>query len=491
MAENSLPLPEPTTAPPPARDPWMMLVLVNLLRLVFYGLVPLGLLGLGAAGVFDEVFRLELARDWLEREGLAIFHWWLITTLAGAAAFPILYRLFPGLPSRGYPLARSAGLMLTGFVFWFLAILGFLQNTPGSILLAWLLVISLAVFLWLRPRDPLEPPRPPWLRENVGLVLITELLFVVMLLGWALVRAHEPEIRSTEKPMEIMFVNSIRESASFPPNDGWLAGYSISYYYFGYVITAGLADLSGVNTGIAFGLVGPLLFALSGIGMLGVVYDLVRARDALGRWLGGNAPAGLLAGLLGAVMLVIMGNLGTALVERPWRGYAPEITEFEINGQNYFDFWNIEGRSRLAVDISPDPTVQTWAILAEDRVLPPGEPLPDGYLPIRDLNGDDIPDWEQTFDGAQLSYPNWDYWWWFRYSRVVRDEFLNGNPIGAQPITEFPHFSFILADIHPHVAALPLGYWRLAWPVDWCSAGAGQTVGRWLCWRSGWAAWSS
>ncbi len=47
-------------------------------------------------------------------------------------------------------------------------------------------------------------------------------------------RAHNPEIYSTEKPMEIMFINSIRASETFPPHDAWLAGYAISYYYFGY-----------------------------------------------------------------------------------------------------------------------------------------------------------------------------------------------------------------------------------------------------------------
>jgi YYY domain-containing protein len=37
----------------------------------------------------------------------------------------------------------------------------------------------------------------------------------------------------------------------------------------------------------------------------------------------------------------------------------------------------------------------------------------------------------------------------------VHDRYLNGEPEGAQPITEMPVFSFVLSDIHPHVAALP------------------------------------
>ena len=38
---------------------------------------------------------------------------------------------------------------------------------------------------------------------------------------------------------------------------------------------------------------------------------------------------------------------------------------------------------------------------------------------------------------------------------MVTDYDLDKNPIGTQPIGEFPAFSFILGDNHPHVLALP------------------------------------
>jgi uncharacterized membrane protein len=70
-----------------------------------------------------------------------------------------------------------------------------------------------------------------------------------------------------------------------------------------------------------------------------------------------------------------------------------------------------------------------------------------------DTNGDGIPDWKDT----PLPFDRWEFtrgmgW---RYSRIVQDRDLQGKPIGIQPITEFPNFSFTLADIHPHVLALP------------------------------------
>jgi YYY domain-containing protein len=44
-------------------------------------------------------------------------------------------------------------------------------------------------------------------------------------------------------------------------------------------------------------------------------------------------------------------------------------------------------------------------------------------------------------------------WWWWRSSRAVRDLDLAGQPI--EIITEFPFFSYLLGDNHPHLLAMP------------------------------------
>ncbi|MBK7204207.1 MAG: hypothetical protein IPH87_27455 [Anaerolineae bacterium] len=46
-----------------------------------------------------------------------------------------------------------------------------------------------------------------------------------------------------------------------------------------------------------------------------------------------------------------------------------------------------------------------------------------------------------------------EYWWWWHASRVIHDRDLAGNTV--EVIDEFPNFSFILGDMHPHVLALP------------------------------------
>jgi YYY domain-containing protein len=51
-------------------------------------------------------------------------------------------------------------------------------------------------------------------------------------------------------------------------------------------------------------------------------------------------------------------------------------------------------------------------------------------------------------------------WWWWRASRVIHDKTLLG--ISQEVIDEFPFFSFILGDMHPHVLALPFVILSLA-----------------------------
>ncbi len=363
--------------------------------------------------------------DWILREGGAILSWWLLTLLAGVAVYPLLFRLMGGLPSRGYPLARAAGLMLVGFVFWILGVLGLLWNTPGSTFLAALIVFAVGVvgYVTWREREPILP----WLRENRSLIITTEILFAVMFVGWCIVRALNPNLSGTEKPMEMAFLSAIRRSATFPPNDPWMSGYAISYYHFGYIIMGALGNLSGVSNGVAFNLALPLLFALTGIGAFGVAYDLVMARIQ-SRQPFPEAPAdkrkrrrkaladsdprrsyrqALAAGVMAALFAVVMGNLGTALVEIPYQ------------------------------TCTASPAYLHWMAVEERDAYPNAS------------GGADC--------GASKSgIPNtWRDWWWFRWSRVVRDYDLGGNPLGVQPITEFPQFSFVLSDMHPHVLALP------------------------------------
>lgn len=346
-----------------------------------------------------------------------------MASLLGWLTFPLAYRLLPALKDRGYTASRTLGLLLWGYTFWSLASLGVLRNDPGSLFFALALVVALSAWALrgIRRQELLA-----WWRSHRRLVLVSEVLFVVAFAALTLVRAANPEAVGTEKPMELAFINAILNSPTFPPHDPWLSGFAISYYYFGYIMVAMLAKITATPGAVAFNLGISLIFGLSAVGAYGLVYNLLNARrcsepdPAQGREY--TLPA-----LLGPLYVLIVSNLEGFLHALHTRGL----------------FWHREASGEL--------TSAFWRWLdINDLNLPPQEPF--AWVPTR-------------------------FWWWWRASRVLQDYDLGGN--SKEIIDEFPFFSYLLADLHPHVLVMPFTFLAVTLALNLFLGGAGGELG-WL-----------
>jgi YYY domain-containing protein len=327
---------------------------------------------------------------------LAPLLWYGVISLAGWAFFPFVYQLFPSLPDRGYSLSRIAAWLLWGFSFWLLASLRLLQNNPISIIFSFcmLLACSAWAFRMIKQQEFIQ-----WLRSNFKLILVSEIIFILSFFTWIFLRSTNPEIAGTEKPMELAFINAILHSPTFPPHDPWLSGYAISYYYFGYVLVAMIARLAGTSGGISFNIAISLIFSLGALASYGLIYNLYRIRSDQER----PHPGTFLYPLLGPSFLLLFSNLEGFLHALHRRGL---FWTRSLNGVMTSSFWK--------------------------------------WLDIKDLN---IP------PTLPLSWIPDQFWWWWRASRVIQDYDLAGN--AKEIIQEFPFFSFLLADLHPHVLAIP------------------------------------
>src|SRR5512142_2746166 len=222
---------------------------------------------------------------------IAFISWYIVLTLVGWLTFLLAFQLFPSLSDRGYSLARAAGLLIWGYVFWLFTSLGLTANNVGGILFAFLVLAALCLTSYFLPQPGAARRRSDlvaWVRENWRLVVAVEALFLVGFALLAMLRAGNPELDNAEKPMELMFINAILRSPTFPPHDSWLSGYAISYYYFGYVMAAMLAMLTGLTGSVAHNLMTALIFGLAAIGAYGILYNLLGARS-LHRALSGAA----------------------------------------------------------------------------------------------------------------------------------------------------------------------------------------------------------
>src|SRR5256884_3514566 len=112
-------------------------------------------------------------------------------------------------------------------------------------------------------------------RVNVPYILISEAVFagMIFLLGW--IRSYVPDIRSFEMFMDEGFIATIMRSPHFPPNDMWLSGYPINYYYYAHFTVGVLAKLLGQSPSIAFNTGICTFYGLTGVNLFGVTCNIV------------------------------------------------------------------------------------------------------------------------------------------------------------------------------------------------------------------------
>ena len=349
--------------------------------------------------------------------------WWLMLEGIGLIVLPMAFRLFHHLPDRGYALAKPLGLIVVNYLLWMLSTLGFLRNSWGNILLV--LVLTLAISTWLYHRTYKRADLLDWLRSHLSTVVAAEAVFTIAFILWVAYKAYDPNIAITEKPMEFAFLNAITRSGRFPAYDPWMSGYSISYYHFGYIMVATLAKFAHIPTSFAFNLGIAMLFALTASGAFSLVYNMVAASAR--RLAGNTARTAISYGLIAAVMIPLMGNLEGALEFLHANGIGVTVRE---PGNVTGPFWE--------------------------------------WVDVKNLtrNGTISETW----------YPT-DGWWWWRASRLIHDKGLTGNDM--EVIDEFPAFSFLLGDMHPHVLAYPFVILALALALNLLLSNAPPKTEEW------------
>ncbi len=313
---------------------------------------------------------------------LDFLRWYLILTLFALAAVPLGWTWLRHLPDRGWGLLRPLSLLLGGVFVWLAGTMGLLTLNAGSGFGA-LAILAGVGFFALQKWGGGWSTLVAWLKEHRGLILTQEVLFFFAFAFWTWYRIHDlGGISHTEQPMDFALMNAIRRGGEMPPNDPWLSGFAISYYYMGYLIMALVGAMSGVARGVDYNLAFASLPALASVAMFSVVYNLVPITEV-------RRKVGVT--LLGVLLLVGVSNLTGILTMAYHSGTGS------------------------------DSLYQFFAV---------------NDLPANNPNRGELTGW-----------------WWWAASRTVSDYNPDGGRI--EVIDEFPFFSYLLGDMHPHVLALP------------------------------------
>ncbi len=353
-------------------------------------------------GTWSEIVR----PGWLSRA--PALGWLGVVEVVGLLALPLTLALFRGLPDRGYVFAKTLGVLVVGLVAWLLASLQWVEFSRGGIAMG-MGVVALASLgaLGAYWRDMVGFVRRRW-----RVLLAAEALFLGAFLVFMVVRMANPDLwhpfRGGEKPMDFAYLNAVLRSSVMPPYDPWFAGGYLNYYYWGQFLTAMLIRVTGVDPAIAVNLAVPTFFALTIGGAYSVVYNMTesarRARAAYGEGADGVAA-----------------KAGDLRLDAAGGGAGAG------NGGSVWDFRRYGRYARFT------PAVAGLAGAAFVAVL--GNM--DGAIQV----GKSLGQWL-----AGQAPGEFDFW---RSSRMMPPD-----PPGFE-ITEFPFFTFLFADLHAHLIALP------------------------------------
>jgi YYY domain-containing protein len=358
-------------------------------------------------GTWSQMFDSSSALNRLQ--WLGAFAWWGGLLMLGWLLFPLTFLAFSGLPERGYAVSKILALLLIAWLAWLLASVHWAPFTRGTIgLLAGGLGLLAA---GVAARRTAEMRR--WIVAHRRYIISVELLWLALFLFDLFIRWHNPDLwhptYGGEKPMDFSYFNAVLRSVSFPPFDPWLAGGYINYYYFGYVLAAVPTKLLGIAPAFAYNLLLPMLFAMTGTGAFCVAYNLSVSEGQRGA----GRPTRVLSlwgGLAAAALMVLLGNLGQLdTIAKGLRKAAETAPHRLLPGMGAVSDW----------------ATGLYRVGFESQTIPMG-------------TGE---------------------WYWNATRLIPHPE------SEAVPITEFPLFTFLYADLHAHMLALPLTLLALAWAL--------------------------
>ena len=307
----------------------------------------------------------------------------LTIELIGLAAFPIVARAFPVLADRGWAISKPIGMLLVATAVWLVSYTKLVPNTP----ITWwvILILLFGVGFWILRYDWKQLRRSVARRWRI--IVTIELIFIVFFVMFLSMRAFDPAASGTEKPMDLMMLTAVTSAEYAPPQDLWLAGEPIAYYYFGYWIYGGVNAMAGAVPSIAYNIGMALAAGLGASIAAAFVTTLVR-RD------GAKTKASLVAGGVAASLLLLVSNMS--------------------------GLWTLLDMSRAV----PVGVLNWYRGQPYDRI-------------------DHIVTWRPD-----------DFWWWWESSRITNTFTPFGNELDFT-IQEFPFFSFLLGDLHPHLMSIP------------------------------------
>ena len=394
------------------------------------------------------------ADGWASR--LPVLAWLLAMEGAALIAFPLAFAAFGSLADRGWLMAKALGLLVIGFAAWLMASLEIMPFGRASVAVAAIATGVFAIIAAMANRAEIVR----FFRERWKTVALAELIFLAAFFAFVVIRMANPDLwhpwRGGEKPMDMAYLTAVLKSSYMPPYDPWFGGGYLNYYYFGQFLTAALIHATGITPEIAINAAIPGYYALTAALAYSVAYNLAAATSTRAGRPRHPRPNPLPSRERGSAG----GNPSLASDKYPFNPSAEEGRE-RVHSADYDTPSPLTGeggvererRVHSAAHNTPSPLMGEGRGEGERRAgvsipAPVAGILGAAFVAVLGNMDGAIQLWQGAWSALVqgLPAPDFDFW---RASRMMPPD-----PPGWE-ITEFPFFTFLFADPHAHLFALP------------------------------------
>ena len=356
-----------------------------------------------AGGTWSDIFH---PGDVMNRYPL--FFWLLAIELAAFALVPLAVAGFRGLPDRGFLLTKPLGVLVLAYLVYEPASYGAFHFERPVIAGALALMLAVGAGAAYLCRAELRA----FTRERWRFLLFCEAVFLAAFLFSYWIRLQNPDLyhpyNGGEKPMDFAYLNGVIRTTDLTqgPIDPWNSGGYLNYYWYGQFIAATITKLTGIVPEVAYNLIVPMFFAMAAAATFSLTYNLAESTRRLLRRRPGRLPirvrGPMIAGVGAIFLVLIAGNLrAVGVLEENFNKISPWHTDLPLLGG-------------------------VVAIIGGCKAV---------------LVGD------ASFHSLVYSYD------WWAPSRALT--IIPGQRNTVTPITEFPFWTFLFADLHAHLYAIP------------------------------------
>ena len=328
------------------------------------------------------------------------FRWWLACEIFSLAAFPTCFIILRPLKDKGYGFAKVFGIFFITFLNWYLCTI--LSFSFLSVAISLLFVVALGGYCLKRQRERIIG----FFRNRWKLILVYELIFLFAFLFFVNVRSYRPEAMfnpsesGAEKMLNCAYLHALLRTSHFPPGDTWFWG--------DYAVKEEPTGKDGETR-----------------------EKLIEAADA---------PEGAAIKTF-HINYYYFGHLMWATVAR--FSFNEARYAFNLGLASIFALSFLAAFS-LGVNLTRR---YRWGVLAAFMIVLFGnfdalQQMMERMGQWLARKGPDQTAWELLMDNKDVVFYSVDFW---RTSRIIE-----------YTVTEFPYFSAILGDLHPHHSSLPL-----------------------------------